>query len=161
MEKGRLPPEAAIGRALGVAGEPGRQKKKRPGGSAQVLDKARFGQGESKLFLGLALAGLGWILLNLAQFGFIWIPLGCSSLHIDATDLSAPPAARRPRARRLRRFVEGRGDAWARQGGPRNSRQLRDFDDRTRPSVRTTLVRRGTALRRARAVSGCRGGLRD
>jgi hypothetical protein len=47
MEKRKV----AIRRARGVAREPDRQKKKRPGGSAQVLDNARFGQGESKPFL--------------------------------------------------------------------------------------------------------------
>ena len=87
MEKVRLPAEAAARGARGDAGEPGRQKKKRPGGSAQVIDKARFGQGNPSF-------SLGWIWPGLAGFGSIWpnldsawIFLGCYSLHICAMDL--------------------------------------------------------------------------
>jgi hypothetical protein len=104
---GRLLAEAAV---RGARGDAGRQKKMRAGkkksvlrGSAQVLDKARFGQGKSKLFPWLCLAGLGWIWLNLAQFGwdsdFPWR----SSLHICAADLIAaggPPTAARQSSRR-------------------------------------------------------------
>src|SRR5271163_3891419 len=92
---GRLPAEAAARRARGDAGEQGGRKKKRPGGSAQVLDKARFGQGNPSF-------SLGWIWPGLAGFGSIWrnldsawIFLGCYPLHISATDLilSSTPAA--------------------------------------------------------------------
>jgi hypothetical protein len=61
----------------GDAGEGDRQMKKRPGGSAQVLDKARFGQGNGDILVEiqafpflLDLARLCWIWPNLAQFGF-------------------------------------------------------------------------------------------
>ena len=54
----------AVRRARGDAGEPGGRNKKRPGGSAQVLDRARFRTRKSKLFPWLDLAGLGWIWLD-------------------------------------------------------------------------------------------------
>jgi hypothetical protein len=46
------------------------QKKKSAQGSAQVFEKARFGQGNPSVFLGFIWLGLGWILLDLAKFGF-------------------------------------------------------------------------------------------
>ena len=65
MENRKVPGGAAARRARGDVGEPGRRRKKRLGGSAQVLDKARFGQGNPSF-------SLGWIWPGLAGFGSIW-----------------------------------------------------------------------------------------
>jgi hypothetical protein len=51
-------PGAAVRRARGDAGEPGEQNKKRPGGSAQVLDKAQNGQENPSFLPRSGLAGV-------------------------------------------------------------------------------------------------------
>jgi hypothetical protein len=78
MENRKAPAEAAVRRARGYAEGPGRQKKKHAGGSAQVLDKARFGQGNPRFsfdYLWPGFAGFGSVWLSLAQFGSIWLNL--------------------------------------------------------------------------------------
>jgi hypothetical protein len=70
------------------------KRKNALGGSAQVLDKARFGQGNPSFsldYLWPGFAGFGSIWPNLDG---AWIFLGCYPLPIGATDLilSSPPA---------------------------------------------------------------------
>jgi hypothetical protein len=76
----------------------GGKRKKAPGGSAEVLEKARFGQGnprKSKPFPLIFLARLGWILPDLAKFGsglgFAWADpsLPCQTPPIAAKFASA------------------------------------------------------------------------
>jgi hypothetical protein len=67
------------GRERGFASpRPGmrRRRKKRPGGSAQAFEKARFGEGNPRISFDFSWPGFAGFGSNLAQFGSIWIFLG-------------------------------------------------------------------------------------
>jgi hypothetical protein len=62
-----------------LRGGKGRKKQKGPRGSAYAFDKARFGEGNARIFLALIWPGFAGGGPDLAGFGSIWIWLGAET----------------------------------------------------------------------------------